>query len=108
MTTPPGEPEQGRNEPLKTTPPFRAGDSVSYHGIAGTLEEAENPFGTSGRERCRVRDRFGIGYWHDPVTDVMYASPRFTEESLLAIYDNPNVFRVACAPPRKSEKRKNG
>lgn len=41
-----------------------------------------NPFGASGRERRVVTDEFGIEYFHDPVTDIYYASPRFSQESL--------------------------
>jgi 2-polyprenyl-3-methyl-5-hydroxy-6-metoxy-1,4-benzoquinol methylase len=55
---------------------------VECRGWMGRLEPGVNPFGASGRERLVLTDDMGIGYWHDPVSDIFYASPRFSRESL--------------------------
>ena len=68
--------------PVKYDPPFRSGDFVECRGWRGLLEPGVNPFGASGRERRIVTDDFGIEYWHDPATDIYFASPRFSQESL--------------------------
>ncbi len=68
--------------PVKTAPPFRIGDLVEYRGWRGRLEAGVNPFGPSGRERLIVTDDLGIEYRHDPVTDILFSSPRFSKESL--------------------------
>jgi 2-polyprenyl-3-methyl-5-hydroxy-6-metoxy-1,4-benzoquinol methylase len=59
---------------------------LECRGWVGRLEPGANPFGASGRERLLLTDRQGIGYWHDPVSDIVYASPRFTRESLREQY----------------------
>lgn len=73
----------------KTTPPFRSGDLVECRGWRGELEAGVNPFGFSGRERVVVTDDLGITYWHDPVTDIFYSSPRFSAASLAEAYQSP-------------------
>ncbi len=75
MTKPP-------ERPVKREPPFRSGDHVECRGWRGLLEPGVNPFGVSGRERRVVVDGFGIEYWHDPKTDIYFASPRFSQDSL--------------------------
>ena len=67
---------------MKTDPPFHSGDLVDCRGWRGLLEPGVNPFGASGRERRVVTDEFGIEYWYDPATDIYFASPRFSQESL--------------------------
>lgn len=72
--------------PVKHDPPFRSGELVECRGWRGLLEPGVNPFGASGRERRVVVDEFGIEYWHDPVTDIYFASPRFSQDSLNRAY----------------------
>ncbi len=67
---------------LRSTPPFRAGQRVAVRGWEGALEPGRNPFGDSGRERTLLVDDLGIHYRHDPVSDIVYASPRFSEADL--------------------------
>ncbi len=74
----------------RTTPPFRAGEIVEIRGWRGELERGVNPFGASGRERLVVTDDLGIGYWRDPVSDILYASPRFSRGSLDRAYQSPS------------------
>ncbi len=76
---------------MKTTPPFRAGDSVEFRGWRGRLEPGVNPFGASGRERLLVTDDSGIEYWHDRATDIVFSSPRFSRESLDDSYQQPTA-----------------
>jgi SAM-dependent methyltransferase len=71
--------------------PFAAGDFVEIRGWRGRLEAAGNPFGPSGRERRVLRDADGIEYWHDPATDLLYATPVFSRDSLDASYQAPNA-----------------
>ncbi|MCH8165053.1 MAG: class I SAM-dependent methyltransferase [Planctomycetes bacterium] len=77
--------------PAKTAPPFRIGDLVEYRGWRGRLEAGVNPFGPSGRERLIVTDDLGIEYWHDPVTDILFSSPRFSQASLDESYQQPTA-----------------
>lgn len=82
---------KGEAQEIKKTPPFYAGDYVECRGWRGKLEDAENPFGESGKERLILRDCYGIGYFHDPVSDLVYASPRMTQESLIQAYQEPGA-----------------
>jgi 2-polyprenyl-3-methyl-5-hydroxy-6-metoxy-1,4-benzoquinol methylase len=61
---------------------------IDYRGWTGWLEPGVNPFGTSGCERRIARDGWGIDYMHDPVSDIVYATPRFTAESLARCYQD--------------------
>lgn len=79
------------NPPAKTMPPFRAGDYIEWRGWRGRLEPGVNPFGPSGRERLVVTDGSGIQYWRDPVTDILYSSPRFSRDSLDESYQQPTA-----------------
>ena len=67
------------------------GSQIEYRGWRGRLTTGVNPFGTSGRERCIVHDRWGIRYLHDPVSDLVFCSPRFSQESLEACYQSPTA-----------------
>ena len=67
---------------VKRDGPFRSGDVVEFRGWRGLLEPGVNPFGSSGRERRVVVDDVGIEYWHDPASDIIFSSPRFSQESL--------------------------
>ena len=75
----------------KTTPPFQIGDDIEFRGWRGRLEPGVNPFGASGRERLVLKDDAGIEYWHDPVSDVLYSSPRFSRQSLDLSYQEPDA-----------------
>ncbi len=68
-----------------------AGQVVECRGWVGRLEPAVNPFGASGRERLVLTDDMGIGYWHDPASDIFYASPRFSRESLHEQYQRASA-----------------
>ncbi len=67
------------------------GELFEYRGWRGRLETAPNPFGQSGRERKILRDRWGIEYLFDPVSDLVYCSPRFSQESLESCYQSPSA-----------------
>ena len=82
---------QGKALELKKTPPFYSGDYVECRGWRGVLEDATNPLGPSGKERLILRDCYGIGYFHDPVSDLVYASPRMSQESLIKAYQEPGA-----------------
>ena len=56
---------------IKNTPPFKAGELVECRGWRGVLEDVEDPFGESGKERIILRDCYGIGYFHDPASDLV-------------------------------------
>ena len=75
----------------KTTPPFQIGDEIEFRGWRGRLEPGVNPFGTSGRERVVVTDDSGVEYWHDPVSDILFTSPRFSRTSLDLSYQEPDA-----------------
>ncbi len=74
---------------MKRDPPFHSGDLVECRGWHGLLERGVNPFGASGRERRVVVDNLGIEYWHDPVSDIYFTCPRFSQESLDREYQRP-------------------
>ncbi len=76
---------------LKTTPPFQIGDDIEFRGWRGRLEPGVNPFGPSGRERVVVKDNSGVEYWHDPVSDILFTSPRFSRTSLDLSYQEPDA-----------------
>lgn len=75
----------------KTTPPFQIGDEIEFRGWRGRLEAGVNPFGASGRERVVVTDDTGVEYWHDPVSDILFTSPRFSRASLDLSYQEPDA-----------------
>ena len=77
--------------PAKTTPPFHVGDYVEFRGWRGLLEAGISPFGASGRERLAVTDDCGIEYWHDRATDILFSSPRFSQDSLDHSYQQPTA-----------------
>ena len=75
----------------KTAPPFQIGDDIEFRGWRGRLEPGVNPFGASGSERVMVIDDSGIQYWHDPVSDIVFTSPRFSQASLDLAYQKPDA-----------------
>ena len=75
----------------KTAPPFQIGDDIEFRGWRGRLEPGVNPFGASGTERVMVTDDSGIQYWYDPVSDIVFTSPRFSRASLDLAYQKPDA-----------------
>ena len=67
------------------------GREIEYRTWRGTLVPGVNPFGASGREYRLLKDRWGIEYWRDPVTDIEFCSPRFSQESRERCYQRPGA-----------------
>jgi SAM-dependent methyltransferase len=67
----------------------RAIDRIQIGGFSGSLEEVSCPICADPASPGLVfKTSDGIGIWQCPECGIMYASPRFTEDSLLSIYDN--------------------
>jgi len=61
--------------------------------FAGAIEEVACPICAQPPvSRLIYRRDNGVGIWQCPACEVMYASPRFTEEALLTIYETPDFF----------------
>lgn len=59
-----------------------------FGGFSGSLETVDCPVCEAPPDPKSIfRNSKGIGFWQCPVCRVMYASPRFTRESLLDIYE---------------------
>ena len=59
-----------------------------FGGFSGTLETVDCPLCDSPpHPKLIFQNSKGIGFWQCPDCRVMYASPRFTQESLLDIYE---------------------
>ncbi len=64
--------------------------------FAGAIEEVGYPICDQPPAPRRVYKRSnGVTIWQCPACEVMYASPRFTEQALLAIYETPDFFPAA-------------
>ena len=63
-------------------------DPIKCSGFYGFIEDVSCPICEPPPEPILIFKRHdGIGFWNCPQCGVMYASPRFTEESLLDIYE---------------------
>lgn len=64
--------------------------------FSGAIEEVVCPICDQPPQAKLVyrRDN-GVTIWQCPACEVMYASPRFSEEALLAIYETPDFFPAA-------------
>jgi len=63
-------------------------ERVKFGVFEGTLEEASCPVdGKNAGADLVFRSRDGIGYYRCRDCNIMFASPRFTEESLMNIYE---------------------
>ena len=66
-----------------------AQEKGEFGGFSGTLETTDCPICQSPPEPDLIfKTSQGIGFWRCPDCKVMYASPRFTQESLWAIYEH--------------------
>ena len=62
---------------------------VTVNKFTGDLEEASCPICPEPPgPKLIFRTGNGIGFWKCPICDIQFASPRFTKESLLKIYEN--------------------
>lgn len=67
--------------------------SLTASGFPGRLVPAACPLCPAPREPDLIyRSNSGIGFWRCPDCSISYASPRFDEPSLRAIYENPAFF----------------
>jgi len=63
-------------------------DPIKCSGFYGFIEDVSCPICEPPPEPILIFKRpDGIGFWNCPQCGVMYASPRFTEKSLLDIYE---------------------
>jgi SAM-dependent methyltransferase len=63
--------------------------------FTGAIEEVACPIcDLSPAAKLIYRRDNGVCIWQCPACEIMYASPRFTEEALLAIYETPDFFKA--------------
>ncbi len=80
-----------------------SGVTLSEGPFAGECEEVSCPIcPTPPKPVLIYRRNNGVGIWQCPECQIMYASPRFTENALMRIYETPDFF-----PADELEKFKN-
>ena len=64
-------------------------NNIKFEEFSGRLENVTCPICENPPAPRLIHKRSdGIGFWQCPDCDVQYASPRFTQGSLLEIYEN--------------------
>jgi len=61
--------------------------AIKFGKFEGTLEDTSCPLGDSRKPKLIFMSKEGIGYFKCDVCNIMYASPRFTEASMMKIYE---------------------
>ncbi|MEW6219524.1 MAG: class I SAM-dependent methyltransferase [Thermodesulfobacteriota bacterium] len=78
---------------MSAAPVVPARDDLVCGPFSGQAEEVACPLCQPAPPPVLVfRKANGVGIWRCPGCDILYASPRFTEASLLAIYESPAFF----------------
>ena len=61
---------------------------MKFGEFEGTLEEASCPLGEDGKAELLFNSHDGIGFYRCAGCNLMFASPRFTRDSMMKIYEN--------------------